>query len=525
MSALILPSKQVVQPQYVAGVDWGNPITRGLVALVNGYTMTDAVSGRLLTLTGGTDRQTGANGSSLVMSGTQYASLPLAGMAGSYKTLFALANPSALTGAHIMCGLAHSGSSSNVAEIYLNNEGRALFFENNSSSGSDQVITSPGVVSVGSWQSVFGRTSAAGHSVITNRNSTGPDGNATLTQSVDQFNIGVERYNGSYGNQFKGQIPIAACWNRALSDAEVAELQRNPWQLFRPVQRRIWVAVASSGGASGSLAATESGSDSAALSASMSALSGSLASTESGSDAASLSASVLVAGSLAATEAGADTAALSASALAQGALSATETGADTLAATGSMTALAGTLSATESGADAAAMTGTALAQGALAAAEAGGDTFSATSGTPALSGSLAATESGSDTASATASATVTGSVGAVESGSDTASMTGLALVLGLFAASESGSDTAAMTGSAGALQAAGTLAAVESGADVAAVQALALIAGAMAAAESGQDTFSSARAFQIVNDRTTVQRLTDRTTVQRAIDRTTVQIN
>lgn len=33
---------------------------------------------------------------------------------------------------------------------------------------------------------------------------------------------------------------ISAAWMRALTDAEIASLTKNPWQLFRPVQRKIW---------------------------------------------------------------------------------------------------------------------------------------------------------------------------------------------------------------------------------------------------------------------------------------------
>lgn len=52
-----------------------------------------------------------------------------------------------------------------------------------------------------------------------------------------------------------GYVSLAAFWNRELSEAEHIELYKNPWQIFKPQQRRIWVPV-SAGGVSGTLAYT-----------------------------------------------------------------------------------------------------------------------------------------------------------------------------------------------------------------------------------------------------------------------------
>lgn len=84
--------------------------------------------------------------------------------------------------------------------------------------------------------------------------------------------------------------------------------------------------------------------------------SGSLSATESGADTAALSGDVLVAGSLAVTESGADTAALAGDVLVDGTLAATESGADIAALAGDVL-IDGTLAATESGADVAAIFG------------------------------------------------------------------------------------------------------------------------------------------------------------------------
>lgn len=54
---------------------------------------------------------------------------------------------------------------------------------------------------------------------------------------------------------FVGQVYVAAIWERALSDTEIASISANPWQIF---QRREWVpmAAASGGGVTGASSGT-----------------------------------------------------------------------------------------------------------------------------------------------------------------------------------------------------------------------------------------------------------------------------
>jgi hypothetical protein len=152
---------------------------------------------------------------------------------------------------------------------------------------------------------------------------------------------------------------------------------------------------------------------------------GSLAATESGSDSASAEGSVEVAGSLAATETGADSFAADGSVSGSGIsgdLAATESGADTVSAAGSV-AVAGSLEATETGSDTASADATVEVSGDMSVTEAGSDTASA-AGSVEVSGDMAASETGTDTASAAGSVEVAGSLAATESGADTFSATG-----------------------------------------------------------------------------------------------------
>ena len=243
-----------------------------------------------------------------------------------------------------------------------------------------------------------------------------------------------------------------------------------------------------SAGITGTLAATESGSDTFAATGTVQ-VKGSLSATETGSDTFAATGDVFVQGSLAASETGADTFSATGSVTVQGALSATEAGSDTFAATGTVTAggVTGTLAATETGSDTFSANGSVLVQGSLAATESGSDAFSAT-GTVTVQGSLSANESGSDTFAATGAIRVQGALAATESGADTFAATGTVQVKGTLAATESGSDTFAATG---AVRVQGTLSATETGADTFASTGAVQVKGALAATESGSDTFAS----------------------------------
>lgn len=239
------------------------------------------------------------------------------------------------------------------------------------------------------------------------------------------------------------------------------------------------------GGITGTLAATESGSD--AISSSGTVLvEGALTVTETGSDTAVLAGAVLVDGDLAATETGSDTAVIQGGAVATGDLDATEAGSDTAALAGTVL-VEGELSVSEVGSDTAALVGTVLVEGALSVSEAGSDT-SAISGLVLVQGALTVTESGSDTfaASGSLSGGINGSLNASESGSDTYASTGNVVVSGSLAVAESGSDTAALSG---VVVVKGALVVTETGPDTFNAEGSASIrAGTMDAMESGSDT-------------------------------------
>jgi hypothetical protein len=159
-----------------------------------------------------------------------------------------------------------------------------------------------------------------------------------------------------------------------------------------------------------------------------------------------------VTGTLAATETGGDTASFAGWVEASGTMAAAETGADTFAGSGGVL-VAGTLAAVETGSDTASFAGWVEAVGTLAATETGSDTFAGTgtvSSAGAVTGTLAATEIGADTAVMSGGVAVSGTLAATETGADTAAFTGFAgSVTGTLDAVEVGADVADFTGRAG----------------------------------------------------------------------------
>lgn len=259
--------------------------------------------------------------------------------------------------------------------------------------------TNSGLVYYRSWINGIPATTSQGSSV------------AGTQGSIDELSIGAQHRSAGYLRQFKGDIEWAAVLNVpgaddfTLTDDAALNLYNSgyPYSLFEPEVQRLWVddatTAAPPGDPTGTLAATETGSDSAALSGQI-VVQGALAATETGTDTAAISGSsaVTISGSLAATEAGNDSAAAIGTVLVQGALAVTEVGNDTAVINGSSTIITtGSVNATEAGSDTAAMTGAVLVQALIDAAEQGADTGSMV-GQIVVSGVLAASEVGGDTA-------------------------------------------------------------------------------------------------------------------------------
>lgn len=234
---LLLKRQWTRQPQGPTGVDWGNPLARGLVRLIDfsGPAPRDLVTGQYLT-------QVGSNVSSVVTRRGK-------ATANTAESTFWTLPTNGETLGNLSMGWIGAFSGGSVPIIVRDNTsvGGNYFFRNNG----------------GAWQHRYGGTDSSTASTINTSQvyvalfigdsttaSTYVDG-ALIVQSA----IGSEAFvspwyihqNGSNGTGPLATSVLMPIWRRPLSAAEGASWMQNPWQLFAPQQIIIPLEVAASG--------------------------------------------------------------------------------------------------------------------------------------------------------------------------------------------------------------------------------------------------------------------------------------
>ena len=498
-------STRVIQPTGPVEIDWANPLSSGLGFNLCNFLRRDTAGDALITRTANLEQSTTTLGQGLSSAANAAFSAPLNLSSTNAITAAFIYRPVSNTGTQVV--FEHTTNINNqVGSCIVYFDGSTLEATVASGGGAFNVVRCP-APAVGSTTKIVVTLERIGSSAKASRiwfNGVEQATTAGTAASVSGNFANSTTYflgRGASSLFANGVIHDISIWLRKISDDEVGQWSDGPWALYRPAERRVWlsdVAGGGGGGVTGSLNATESGSDASAFSAASTA-SGSLAATETGSDTASIAGQTTATGSLAATEVGSDTAAISGgNPAAIGIMAAQEVGSDTASISGIAPAT-GTLTAQETGADTASIAGASVAAGSLAATEVGSDSFFATSGAQQSVGTLAAQEVGSDTASASGAVVAQGTLTATESGSDSAIMTGEARVMGLFAATETGQDV--FSGTSIQLPArTGSMAATETGADSAALTGQALVFGLFTAQEVGSDVF-----FASENDLTRIR--------------------
>ena len=77
--------------------------------------------------------------------------------------------------------------------------------------------------------------------------------NAPTTRSLV---VGGGALNGSPACAWNGSVELGGFWNRVLTSSEIAEIVRNPWQLFAPEKRPLYFSTAAGANNTGTLAIT-----------------------------------------------------------------------------------------------------------------------------------------------------------------------------------------------------------------------------------------------------------------------------
>ena len=230
---LLLNQRRMSQPQYACGVDWANPITRGLAFLWSSNNARELITGIAPTTQTGTKRPT-ANGIGYTI-GSQ-----------SDVVLFDAKSTPDLSGRDytIMVWMDRRGNSTDAW--------RALI-------SARDTVGAPGYWSVGGYGTDFELT-LGGTAVKFGNPSTADAANCSYSVVgrpgyargfVDGAQIGTEMVTQTLASgsnsvrlsQSRGDSPnelllgdyrMAAIFKRALSAVEIASLHANPWQLFKP---------------------------------------------------------------------------------------------------------------------------------------------------------------------------------------------------------------------------------------------------------------------------------------------------
>ena len=239
MSGITQRITRTTQPQNAVGIDWSNPITSGLTSatLPAGSNLVDMVGGR--SGTGSTTSKAFVSGMGVVTGAGSYQTfVGSKAAASSSLTVLILATPTAS-----LAGLASCGT---AASTGWNLDAYGV-------TGYTLTFTAYGVVAYSAsgvgpinGQNVpymfgfsFTPNTTGGLSYYTNGKVVGS------RQTTTGFNVSASQSlligaSNAGSNAFTGGIHLALVFNRALSDAEIASLSANPWQIFAPNTNPIW---------------------------------------------------------------------------------------------------------------------------------------------------------------------------------------------------------------------------------------------------------------------------------------------
>lgn len=237
---LLLRQPRTSQPQGPVGIDWSNPITRGLVYawIPSTDTLTKSGAPTLTTNVKGVGLATNGSSSYEFSNSAPTFSLDECSVT-AILTPIAVANSSSFA----VC----AGNSGNSNPLFMLGQGATagqLAFRTRDAAGTDLEVKA----AAGAWAngvtSVASGTrskSAALQRVYSNGSQIGASAVGTASATTfDRFAIGC-LLRSSAALFWAGATSFVAIHNRALSAAEVKSLSDNPWQIFAPQSRQIWV--------------------------------------------------------------------------------------------------------------------------------------------------------------------------------------------------------------------------------------------------------------------------------------------
>lgn len=266
MAHLILPSRRIVQPQGAVEIDWSNPLTQGLVFAVEGDNPTNfARRVQRNVLGAGASSGVGVHGRQVDFSGSvaDFAcSWPSSDMYGATEStielLFYYTNTS---GSHVF---SQWSSESNHWLLQVSGSTGAVWVPAEDNSGYRRRWDGTAFVQ-NAWQHVVAswRGGSSYSFVVNGVPKVLSAVNSTATSIRSAGTSPVMLGTCKYGNDITGSIAFARAWRRGFTDAEIDSLFQNAYQIFKPVQRRIYFDVGASAPAGAVLEGAASGAASA----------------------------------------------------------------------------------------------------------------------------------------------------------------------------------------------------------------------------------------------------------------------
>lgn len=226
------------QPQVPVGIDWGNPLTRGLVGAwdVSGKSLTGLVGDLTKTSVNLLPTSSGIsfnlNGSLSYLTNTenkQATSIPL--------SFFCIINFKTIKTQRIF-DVSTGTTADDVIGIQMTNDA-SIFAQHYD--GATNATTTSHVISASKKYvvcAVFNGLSSRSLYIdgkLINTNTT----NVVAPSGINRVTIGYAPWSGT--EYYDGYILSPLLFSRALSNSEIKSLSENPWQIFKPKSRPVFI--------------------------------------------------------------------------------------------------------------------------------------------------------------------------------------------------------------------------------------------------------------------------------------------
>lgn len=239
------------QPQFAAGIDWRNPITRGLVAAINPAIGRDMVTGAPLVFSGASLVTRKSGRSALSNGSSTFAYVDLPSRTYTQGTILAVTEPVALamnTGVVQFASMASlnpivsirtgNTTSSSKIRLWLRGDDGGTVGEDQGDGALDAFAVGKTSVATITFK-VGGRYYAFANGIKDTKSESVSSSALTLSRLA----LGALSFAGGTADFYSGASSLVLVFDRVKNDGEIASLSANPWQVFKGRKAFIGVGV------------------------------------------------------------------------------------------------------------------------------------------------------------------------------------------------------------------------------------------------------------------------------------------